>query len=179
MQKRLTQQGFTLFEVILVLVLMGIFVSIAGSMILHAFKTNQDVRNAWDTLGKLRYTSERLAREVREVRRDPADLTAYDITTWTASTLTFDRYDGTAVTIDYTDADDKVEITYPSVTGTAQLLSDQVTSFTLSYLQSNRSDAATSTSDMAYVVVEMTLTDDGVNYQDQVGVNLRNRMGWY
>ena len=179
MQRDQRERGFTLFEVILVLVLMGIIISIGGSMILHAFKTNQDVRNAWDTLGKKRYATERLAREIREVRRDPTDLTAYDVTTWTTSTLTFDRYDGTAVTIAYTDADDKVEITYPSVSGSAQLLSDQVTAFTLSYLQSNRSDAATSTSDMAYVVVEMTLSDDGVSYQDQVGVNLRNRMGWH
>jgi len=159
--------------------LVGIFAAIAGTMITQAIKTSEEVGKAWSVLDKLRYTSERLVRELREVRRDPADPTTFDITTWSSSVFSFGRYDGTDVTISYSDVDDKLEITYPSVTATAQLLSNQVSAFTLSYLQADHSSAATSTTDIAYVVVEMTLLDDATPYQDQFTVNLRNRMGWY
>ncbi|MBT3309105.1 MAG: hypothetical protein HOL04_01095 [Gammaproteobacteria bacterium] len=170
--------GFSLFEVVLVLMLMGIVVTISGLMLLQAIKANDEVRNGWDTLGKLRYAGERLAREVRTVRRAPTDLTAYEITNWSASSLAFTRTDGTTVSIDYSDPEDKVEITYPSLLATPQLLVDQVTSFSISYLQINHADVATTLNDLAYVVMELTLSDEGALYQQQVEVNLRNRMGW-
>ncbi|MBT5746699.1 MAG: prepilin-type N-terminal cleavage/methylation domain-containing protein [Gammaproteobacteria bacterium] len=173
-----SESGFTLFEVILVLMLMGIVVTISGLMLLQAYQANDAVRNGWDTLGKSRYASERMLRELRSVRRNPADLTAYEVTTWSASSFAFTRTDSTTVSIDYSDPSDKIEISYPSLLATPQLLADQVTSFSFSYLQINHADAATTLNNLAYVVIDITLSDGGVIYQQQSEVNLRNRMGW-
>jgi len=170
--------GFTLFEFILVLLLIGIFATISGSMIFHSIQATNESRNGWNTLDDLRFASERMAREIREMRRDPADLTAYQATTWSASTLSFTRYDGTEVTIQYSDPSDKIEMTYPATSATAHQLVDQVSNFSFSYLQADHLTAATMLQNLAYVVIDLTLSDEGVLYQDRVTVNLRNRLGW-
>lgn len=178
MRNRQDSRGFTLFEFILVLLLLGIFTTISGTMILHSMNATNESRNSWNTLDDLRYASERMAREIREMRRDPADLTAYQATTWSASALSFTRYDGVEVTIQYSDPSDQIEMIYPATSATAQQLVDQVDSFSFSYLQANHTDVATTLQNLAYVVIDLTLSDEGVLYQDRVTVSLRNRMGW-
>jgi len=50
--------------------------------------------------------------------------------------------------------------------------------FSFSYLQADHLTAATMLQNLAYVVIDLTLSDEGVLYQDRVTVNLRNRLGW-
>ncbi|HKK14212.1 MAG TPA: hypothetical protein VKA14_06075, partial [Gammaproteobacteria bacterium] len=119
-------------------------------------------------LGKLRVATERMAREIREVRRDPG---GYAITTMTASDLVFTKADGTRVTLK--SSPPQITLAYDSPAG-AHTLCDQVGSAGFQYLQADGSTAATGPGDVKFVVIQVVLTANGNNYPQRTRVALRN-----
>ena len=172
MAARRQQHGFTLIEMIISLVILALLGAAAGYGLtggVLAFSGNADTLH---TLGKLRYASERMARELREVRRNTVTPANYDISTMNASTLAFTRSDGTAVTL--TGTPPLLTLAYATPAGT-RTLTDEVSSVTFAYYRADGSTAATGSADVAFIEFDLVLTRNGNSYPQRTRVALRNR----
>jgi MSHA biogenesis protein MshO len=168
---RIRQSGFTLIEMIISLVVLALLGAAAGRGLTGgalAFSGNAD---AMYTLGNLRYTSERLARELREIRRNPSAPGQYDISSMTASTLVFVRSDGITVTLN--SAPPLLTLAYSTPAGT-HTLTDGVSSMSFAYYQADGSSAATSNSNVAFIEFSLVLARAGNSYPQRSRVALRN-----
>jgi prepilin-type N-terminal cleavage/methylation domain-containing protein len=165
------QQGFTLLEMIITLVVLGLLGAAAGYGLVGGTLAFTGTADAVQTLGKLRYSSERMAREIREIRRNPVTPANYDIGTMTATSLAFTRSDGTTVTL--TGAPPLVTLAYSAPAGTPTL-TDEVSSLAYNYLQADGSSAATGVGDVAFIEFELVLTNNGNLYPQRTRVALRN-----
>ena len=95
---RSASRGFTLLEMVIVLVMLALMTAIAGPYLSNGVQAFNDSAAAVHTLGKLRLASERLVRELREVRRNPAAPANYDISVGTMP-LVFTKTDGETVRV--------------------------------------------------------------------------------
>lgn len=172
MNRRRRQQGFTLMEMVIALVVLGLLGSVAGYGLVGGVLAFSETTGTVKTLGKLRYANERMAREIREIRRNPVTPANYDISTMTASNLVFTRSDGITVTL--AAAPPLVQLGY-STPALSQVLTDEVGSLSFSYLQADGSTAATGNNDIAFVDFELVLSHNGNNYPQRSRVSLRNR----
>jgi type II secretory pathway pseudopilin PulG len=87
-------------ELVISILVLGILGATAAYGIQNGVMAFQATQEALDSLGKLRYATERVSRELREIRRDPLDSSRYDIATLGGSTIEFVKQDGTEVTLD-------------------------------------------------------------------------------
>lgn len=166
------QQGFTLIELIISLVILGLVGAVAGYGLVNGTLAFNSSADAVHIQSKLRYASERMAREIREIRRDTVTATQYDISTMTASTLAFTKSDGTGVTLNSTPP--LVTLAYSTPAGTPTL-SNAVSSLGFVYLQADGVTAATGNTDVAFVEFELVLSRAGNTYPQHSRVALRNR----
>ena len=164
--------GFTLMELVTVIVIVGILAIAAAPVLDSGIKTFRTTSASIDLLGKLRYATARMVREIREVRRNPANTAAYDISTMTATTLAFTKTDGTAVTISASPPDVMLSYSTPAVSA---ILTDALGSLKFSYYQIDGVTVATGVSNVAFVRVDLTLTQNGVPYTEASWVTLRNQ----
>lgn len=181
MRQPLYQRGYSLLELVMVIVMVGLIGTTIASLLSGGVGAFNSGREAVDTLSKLRLTSERLARELRTVRRDPVTPANFDFLSRTPTSVQFRRLenDGTTVTTVTTVTIDTsgstLRLAYSTPAGT-YTLSDRLGSLTLSYLQQNGTAAATSNADIAFVDIALSLTDaNGNNYPQRTRVALRNR----
>lgn len=174
--------GFTLIEMIISIVLLGLLATVGSSMISDSFTTSHVVDAGQASSNKARYTLERLAREIREVKYassktspatycDTANTITdrYCITTtgWTASHLQFVRTIGgtdVTVTIDYSNPNLTLGYTYSShpPADVSANLSSQATSFSLNYLDATNTattDVSSGASGIRFVQINLTVTD--------------------
>ncbi len=166
------QQGFTLMETVVGLVVLAVLGAAAGYGLANGALAFVNSTDAVHTLGKLRYASERMAREIREIRRDPVTPALYDVSTMAPTTLAFTKTDGTSVTLN--SAAPLATLSYSSPAGT-HVLTDEVGTLTFAYYQADGSTAATGDWDLAFVEFELVLTRDGNSYPQRSRVALRNR----
>ena len=166
------QQGFTLLEMVIALVVLGLLGAAAGYGLVGGALAFSGTSDAVQTLGKLRHASERMAREIREIRRNPVTPAAYDITTMNATTLAFTKTDGTSVTLAGTPP--LVTLAYSTPAGT-HTLTDEVSSLAFTYLQGDGATAATGNGDVGFVELELILSRSGNSYPQRVRVALRNQ----
>jgi prepilin-type N-terminal cleavage/methylation domain-containing protein len=163
-------RGWTLVEVIMVMVIIGILAAFIGPMLLNALNAYDRTQLTVNTYGKMRYAMERMAREIAAVRRNAADTTDFDVTTMTAGTFAFFKEDGTQVTI--TLAGTNLNLTYAG-TGTG-LLADGVGALAFTYYRADGATLAVNAGQLAFVQVSMTISDGTTNYANRVRVGLRN-----
>jgi prepilin-type N-terminal cleavage/methylation domain-containing protein len=164
--------GFTLLEMVVTIIVIGVLAMAVVPVMKSGIAAYEVTTTGLETLSILRYATERMAREVREVRRNPGSPANYDIATMTASNLSFTKRDGNRVTL--TAAPPSATLTYqtPAVSG---LLTDQVGSLAFRYYEIDGVTQTVSTSAVAFIEVDLTLTDGSAALRSRTRVALRNQ----
>lgn len=172
MQLAIRQHGFTLIEVIISMVILSLLGAAAGYGLTGGSLAFSNSADSIRTLSKLRYAGERMTREIREIRRDPATPAVYAISTMAAGALAFTKTDGTAVTL--TSTPPLLTLAYSGIAG-SPVLTDQVNTLGFAYYQADGSTPATGNGDVAFIEFELVLTRNGNNYPQRNRVALRNQ----
>lgn len=170
-------RGFTLIETVVTLTVLAIIAGITAYGIGHAVRAQQKAQTVFETLDRLRLASERLARELRSVRRDPATPANYDFLSRSATSVSFRRLeadDVTVTTVTVSSGGGNLDLGYDNPAGSWRL-TDQVSTFTLAYYQADGVTPASSNADVAFVEFELVLLDgNGNSYPQRTRVALRN-----
>jgi prepilin-type N-terminal cleavage/methylation domain-containing protein len=174
--------GFTLIEMVMSMLIIGMLGTAAAMAISYGVRATFETQTRVDTQSDLRLATERLAREIRLMRRDPAAPANYDIVApRTATRLSFRRLDSNGssvrtVTIDAS-TPSTITLNYDSpAVAPAPVLVNRVSAFTLTYLQADGVAVSASNADLAFVVIDLTITDTyGNAYNQRTRVALRNR----
>jgi type II secretory pathway pseudopilin PulG len=177
-------RGATLIEIIVVIIISGILVVFIAPILTTAVDSYDRTSRNIEVLTKMRYAMERIAREIRTIRRDPLDAGSYDVVTgsMTATKFEFCRPDGTRVTIDNTTLASEIAIGYTAgftstctaSAASTRTLTDSVTAFSLTY-RTVTGGVATGKTDVAYVDIAVTITGTGTSgYNSSMRVDLRN-----
>lgn len=171
---RLAENGFTLMEMVITLTLIAILAGIAVPFMGNAAQAYNSTTNGLQTVDKLHYASERLVRELREIRHNGVN---YDITTsvtTAGSNIRFRKSDLEWVNIK-TNAPNLTMNYEALATGTHFTLSDGLTSITFDYFQSDGTSIPTGSGNVAYIEFELVLNNNSVNYSQRTRVALRNQ----
>lgn len=166
------QRGFSMIEMIISLVILSVLGTTAGYALTGGVRAFSENADTLQTLDKLRYASERMAREAREIRPDAANPSNLDITTMTATTLSFTRGNGAVVTL--TANPPLLNLAYAEPAGT-WTLTDEVSRMQFTYFQSDGSTAATGIADVAFIEFDLALSRAGKIYPQRTRVAIRNR----
>ena len=170
-------RGFTLVELVIAIVLIGILSAVGSSMIADSFTTTRMVDASQTGASQARYAMERIAREIRETQYNSSN-GKYAISTMTANQYAFTKIvnpsdtNGTTVTIKNTGTDLTLGYSSPA---TSSLLTNQVDSFSLDYYDisgaSTKSDSA-----IRFVQISLTVKDptSGQSIAQRTRVALRN-----
>jgi hypothetical protein len=110
-----------------------------------------------------------MSRELREIRRQTTDAAFADITAMTATSMAFFKTDGTQVIVNL--SGNQVNLTYPALSG---VLTDQVASFALAYLQQDAVTAAATAQSISFIEISMTLSEGTNLFPARVRVELKN-----
>jgi prepilin-type N-terminal cleavage/methylation domain-containing protein len=167
------QTGFTMFEMVVSITILGIIAAVTAPMFSQGLGAAQSAVDNLHTLDKLRYATERLVREIRQVNYNGA---AYDISTMTASAITFTKDDSAATQVSVTTGGGLLIMAYstPAASGT---LTDEVSGFSLAYYDSTGAVTA-SAANVVFVEITLTLTntESGAVNTQRTRVGLRDRV---
>lgn len=162
-------EGFSLVELVMVIVILGILAAFVGPVLFNAMRSYQRVQTGVETQAKMRYAIERMSRELRDVRRQATDATFLDISSMTAASMAFFKTDGTQVIINV--VGNQVNLAYSPLTG---MLTDQIGSFSLAYFQQDASTPAATAASISFVQISMTLSEGTNLFPARVRVDLKN-----
>ncbi|TCK16877.1 prepilin-type N-terminal cleavage/methylation domain-containing protein [Thiogranum longum] len=165
--------GFTLLEMVVTIATLSLLAMLLTpylSLSVQAYNENALESNV---LGELRYATERITRELREIRRNPSSLSDYEVSTpLVVGSISFVRNDGETVTIE--DASPQLNMRYASVAANAAFpLSNSLQLLTFNYLRNDEVTPATGSSDLAYIEFEIQLSSNGKTYSQRSRVSLR------
>lgn len=146
--------GFTLVELIMVIVLLGILAAVGSNMLSDGFKTTGMVNASNASEAEARNAMDRLTREIRQVKYSAG----YSISTASSSVLQFVNGGNSSVRIALVGTDLKLD--YGNVS--ANTLVSGVSSFTLTYYDANDNvltDLTTIQTSCAYVQMALSVND--------------------
>ncbi len=167
--------GFTLLEMVVTIATLSILAMLVTPYLSLSARAYNDNAVESKILGELRYASERITRELREMRRNPVSPFDYMITApLLTNKITFMRNDGETVTIE--DAAPQLNLHYFSLaTNAAFPLSISLQSLRFNYLQRDEITPATGGNNLAYVSFEIQLLVNGKTYSQRNRVALREQ----
>ncbi|MGD8940122.1 MAG: prepilin-type N-terminal cleavage/methylation domain-containing protein [Gammaproteobacteria bacterium] len=167
-----TQQGFTLIEMVMVIVILGVLAALTAPIFSQGLTAARLTTENLSTLAKLRYATERLAREIRQVNNNGS---GYDVSTMTPANMVFTKVDSVSTIVSITVAGGDITLGYssPAVTGT---LTDEVSSASFVYYDSSGAVTANNV-DLAFVEINLTLQNPvtGGSYSQRTRVALRDQ----
>jgi prepilin-type N-terminal cleavage/methylation domain-containing protein len=163
-------RGFSLVELITVIVVIGTLAVFVGPVLLNAVRAYGSTQATVATYAKMRYAMERMAREIAAVRRNPANTAAFDVSSMVATNLSFTKEDGTQVTI--AAGGGNLNLTYVG-TGTF-VLADRVSALNFAYYRHDGATATAAASELEFVEIAMTIGDGTTSFANRVRVGLRN-----
>ena len=189
-------RGFSLIELIVVILLLGLLAAGGSSMISDSFRTVGLLDAGKSSQAEARFVLERLAREIREAKYCVgtgcegvvSGVTSYCVVTQSASRLVFYKRDSastdrsscrsgtTLITLDYTPPSLKLAYGALSVANPLISLSDRVGAFGLTYYRCDGSTLAVDNSYVCFVQIALRIDDplSGQQTQQRVRVALRN-----
>lgn len=165
------QQGFTLIEIVLVLIMLAVMAGVAGSMLRSSSGAFTQSQLSLQANEQMRYITERIALEVRAVNPVAG---GFEINTMNVDQLQFVKSDGTAVTISY--ATPLLAIAYDSLPGVLASLSDKVSSFQFNYYQLDGVTPASTQQQIYFIETNLVISIDGQNFPQRSRVGLRVRL---
>ncbi|MBV8468678.1 MAG: type II secretion system protein [Burkholderiaceae bacterium] len=178
--------GFTLVELIVSMVLIGLLATTASLIWVNGFSLASDVDADSTNISETRAVLERVSREIREVKYDSTNA-VYCITTATASTLTFRKSNAGAAagavcgttdfTVTITNSGSNLNLTYSNVqTSTTPVLTSAVYSFAFSYYDQgfNLLSSPVTIASIHHVKAALTLSSAGGQTVSSTVVYLRN-----
>lgn len=169
-------RGFTLIELVIVIILLGIMAAALVPLAVSGLRAYSDVLGNVIVLDKLRYATERLAREIREVNYASSSFVVATPVSACNNSMQFTRtsYDSAGVAVTGGDTtvtictlNNAVTLSYDPLansgcpTGTGTILTDEVETLQFCYRQSNGT-SATSASNVRYVDISLSLRHAGV-----------------
>jgi prepilin-type N-terminal cleavage/methylation domain-containing protein len=162
-------EGFSLVELIMVIVILGILAAFVGPVLFNAIRAYDQAQKGVQTQAKMRYAVERMSRELREIRRQTTDASLLDITAMTATSLAFFKTDSTPVVI--AAAGNQVNLAYSTVSA---MLTDQLGSFSLQYFQPDGVTVPATSASLSFVQVSMTLSEGTNLFSARARVDVKN-----
>ncbi len=148
---RLKQNGFSLVELILVIVILSIIAAVGSRMLSGGFNAYFTGRDIIDAEWQGRYAMQRISRELRDVR----SATAGDLNITSATQITFT--DNAANVITYALNGNTLE-------RNGEPLADGVTNLAFNYVQTDGITTATAATDVSYITVGIIVSLNGSNY---------------
>ena len=170
----LAQRGFSLIEMVVVIVLTGIVFAVGGSALYAAFQSYFTASDISDTDWQPRVALERMAREIRAVR----SATAADLSIASGTQIQFFDSDGNGVCF-YRDAATNRLMRSADGPGSAcagtspQPLADYVTAVTFSYWDNNAASTGTVTA-VYFVTVQISVQNGNYIGTFRTNVHPRN-----
>lgn len=176
-------EGFSMVELVLVIVILGILVAFVGPVLYNAMRSYAGIQVGAQTNAKVRYAMERISREMRDIRRQATNSAYLDIPGMSASSIVFFQSGGSRVVLNA--AGGVVNLEYLPAGGStlSGMLLDQVQpgSFALSYFQQNNALASTitaspstTTQQVSFVQVSMSIVDGTNTFPARLRIDLRN-----
>lgn len=160
------QYGFTLMEIVLGLVLLGLLSMVGTTMVSSGFYTTMKLSDEQLTHASARYAMERLAREIREIQFNPTTgVSGISSTLMSSSQLSFVKttMTGTAyVSFRYTPnanpALGTLQMSYfQDDASPANVLTRNLKSFSFTYLADSSGTVATTPNSVRFIRVDMVV----------------------
>ena len=167
------QKGFTLLEMVITIATLAVLAMLVTPYLSLSARAYNDNSAGLKVLGELRYASERIAREIRDIRRDQFSSANYDIVTpLVPNSIVFFRNDGERVTIE--DAAPMLNLRYFSLQADAAFpLSTSLQNITFNYFTNDEVTPTVNSNDVAYIEFEIQLLANGQTYSQRSRVALR------
>lgn len=166
----ITEAGFSLAELLIVIVVVSIAAFVFTGMFIQAVKSYQFVDTEKQMLQEARYAEERLSRELKRVRGNTF------VTQATSRTLTFFDRDSASVSVSWTGV--KGDPLLYTKNGTPQTLASGVDTLAFTYYKSDGTAAAPlvspSATDIWRVKVDLRLAKNSQTVTAQTAVFLRS-----
>lgn len=168
-------RGFTLIEMVIVIMVIGVLAAAVAPMALSSLRAYNATLTSLNTLDKLRYATDRLARELREVNYDGTRYAFTPPDPMSTTAPSFTKADGVTVSVGNTPP--TVTLNYSTLSVTpAPSLTDQVKANGLLFAYFDKNGiSTTSASTVRYVEISLTLTQGSQDYSQRTRVALRNR----
>lgn len=160
--------GFTLLELVITITVIGVLAGIAAPLLLGGFTLFSNTTPVLNRLDKLRYATERMARELREVQNN-AGTYAITMAAPTVTSLSFTKSNGNVVTFNG-GAPPLLTMTETGVGGPFTL-TNEVTSVSFAGFQVDGTTATNSQTTIAFVQITVTLSN---GFSQRTRVALRN-----
>lgn len=163
---KLKDKGFTLVEMIAVIVIIATIAAIAGKLIQEGFESAFTSQDTLAINSQGRFALEKMGQELREVPR-PSDLS-----TIPNNQIAFINKDDLAISY-YLDAATK-RLLRKQGSNSPNPVADHVTGLSISYLQADGVTPTTVASLVRYINIQLTLDSGGISYSYQTRISPRN-----
>lgn len=155
--------GFTLVEIVITIVLIGILSGVAAMIIMQGVRAYSDEQSRSDVHYQARLAVERMAREIRQIR------SRTDISTWTDTNMRFTDASGNVVGFEHVGSNIN---RWDGATDT--VLASGITPFDYNYFQQDGTTPAGAVANIWFVEITFTSQQGSESAQMRTKVHPRN-----